>query len=82
MALFQWSSEVDEQYMIPWRLLKDPASVVSFAAVVENAERDPNRIFTGIGGAIDFGIRLIAENSFEGRRLKIDISGDGRSNYG
>ncbi len=82
VALFQWSSEVDEQYMIPWHLLKDPASVLSFAAKVEKAERDPNRVFTGIGEAIDFGVRLIAENAFEGRQLKIDVTGDGRNNIG
>ena len=36
VMLFQWSSEVDEQYMIDWHLLEDPASVLSFAARVEN----------------------------------------------
>ena len=82
VSLFQWSSEVNEQYMIPWHLLKDPASVLAFAAKVEKAERDPDRVFTGIGGAIDFGVRLIAENAFEGRLLKIDVSGDGRNNFG
>ncbi len=82
VSLFQWSSEVDAQYMIPWHLLKNPASVSAFAASVEKAERDPDRRFTGIGGAIDFGVRLIAENAFEGRQLKIDVSGDGRSNTG
>ncbi len=82
VTLFQWSTEIDERYMIPWHLLKDPASVLSFAAKVEKAERDPNRGFTGIGGAIDFGVRLIAENAFEGRQLKIDVSGDGRNNIG
>ncbi len=55
---------------------------MAFAAKVEKAERDPNRIFTGIGEAIDFGVRVIAENAFEGRQLKIDVSGDGRNNIG
>ncbi len=82
VTLFQWSSEVDEQHMIPWHLLKDPASVLAFAAKVEKAERSPNRVFTGIGGAIEFGVRSIAENAFEGRQLKIDVSGDGRNNIG
>ncbi len=82
VTLFQWSSEVNAQYMIPWHLLKDPASVLAFAAKVEKAERDPNRVFTGIGEAIDFGVRSIAENAFEGRQLKIDVSGDGRNNIG
>ena len=82
VTLFQWSSEVNEQYMIPWHLLKDPASVSAFAAKVEKAERDPDRRFTAIGEAIDFGVRLIAENAFEGRQLKVDVSGDGRNNFG
>ncbi len=82
VALFQWSSEVNERYMIPWHLLKDPASVLAFAARVEKAERDPKRFFTGIGEAIDVAVRLIAENAFEGRQLKIDVSGDGRNNIG
>ena len=81
VTLFQWSSEVNEQNMIPWHLLKDPLSVLSFAKKVENVERDPKRRFTGIGGAIDYGVRLISENAFEGRHLKIDVSGDGRNNF-
>ena len=82
VTLFQWSSEVNEQNMIPWHLLSDPASVLSFAAKVENAQRDPNRAFTGISEAIDYGVRLIAENAFEGRQLMIDVTGDGHNNIG
>ena len=82
VALFQWSSAVDEQYLIPWHLLHDPATVLSFAAKVEEARRDPVRGFTAIGNAIDFGVRLIADNAFAGRHLKIDLSGDGRNNTG
>jgi len=82
VTLFQWNSEVNEQYMIPWHLLKDAASIRLFAAKVEQAERDPKRLFTAIGGAIDFGVRQIATNAFDGRQLKIDVSGDGRNNKG
>jgi hypothetical protein len=82
VTLFQWNSEVNEQYMIPWQLLNDSDSVMSFAAQVEQAERDPKRLFTAIGAAIDFGIRQIATNTFDGRQLKIDVSGDGRNNFG
>ena len=53
VSLFQWSSEINEQYMIPWRLLKDRASVLSFADTVEQAERDPKRLFTAIGRSRD-----------------------------
>jgi hypothetical protein len=82
VMLFQWNSEIDERYAIPWQLLTDPASISAFAAKVEKAERNPNRVFTGIGTAIDYGMRSIAENAFEGPRLNIDVSGDGRNNIG
>ena len=83
VTLFQWSSgEIDTRYMIPWHLLSDPATVLSFAAKVARVERSPTRLFTGIGRAIEFGVRLIDENAFAGRQLKIDISGDGIDNIG
>ncbi len=80
VTLFQWSEKIDTQRMIPWHLLSDAPSILSFAAKVANVERDPARQMTSIGSAIDFGVRLIAENAYDGRRLKIDISGDGREN--
>lgn len=82
VTLFQWSVEVDEVHMIPWLVLRDPASVLSFAWLVENTERNPIRRFTGIGRAIDYGVRLIAGNAYAGQRMKIDISGDGADNIG
>ena len=82
VTLFQWDEAADKQRMVPWHLLRDPASVLSFAAKVEALERNPIRKFTGIGRAIEFGVQLIAENEFAGRRLKIDVSGDGRDNIG
>ena len=83
VTLFQWSSgEIDERYMIPWHLLSDPATILSFAAKVAQVKRSPSRLFTGIGRAIAFGVRLIDETAFAGRQLKIDVSGDGRNNIG
>ena len=82
VTLFQWSEVPKKQHMIPWHILSDPATVVSFAAKVEALERNPMRKFTGIGRVIEFGVRLITENQFAGRLLKIDISGDGRDNIG
>ncbi len=82
ITLFQWSSQIDPRYAIPWHLLQSPGSIASFADKVERAARDPVRGFTAIGGAIGFGLGSIAGNDFDGQRLKIDISGDGRNNTG
>ena len=82
VTLLQWSTNVDERYMIPWHLLHDRASILSFADKVERLRRDPVREFTAIGKAIEFGMRLIGSNAFDGRQLKIDVSADGRNNTG
>jgi hypothetical protein len=82
ITLFQWSSQIDTRYAIPWQLLQGPGSIAAFADKVERAARDPVHGFTAIGGAIRFGVVSIAGNDFDGQRLKIDISGDGRNNTG
>ena len=82
VTLFQWSSEVDPRFVIPWRLLHEPASVLAFADQVEQAAREPSRGFTAMGRAIDFAIELIANNPVAGQELKIDVSADGRNNTG
>jgi Ca-activated chloride channel family protein len=82
VTLFQWDEAVYRKHMIPWHLLRGPASVLSFAAKVAALERRAARGFTGIGKAVEFGVLLIAGNRFAGRQLKIDISGDGRDNIG
>ncbi len=82
VSLFQWSSSVDRQRTIPWRLLTDEASVLAFAEHIAQLPRSPKVLFTGIGEALTFGVRSLLTNEFDGRRQKIDISGDGRSNIG
>jgi hypothetical protein len=82
VTLFQWDDEADRQHMIPWHVLSDRASILSFAAKAQFLERSPTRNFTGIGRAVEFGVQLITENTFAGRQLKIDISGDGWDNIG
>ena len=82
VTLFQWSSVVDQRFMVPWALLHTRDSVLAFAQSIERMKRDPVRGFTAIGRAIEFGMRLLDTNRFAGQHLKIDISGDGRNNRG
>jgi hypothetical protein len=82
VTLIQWSDEVDPRFVIPWHLLRDPASILAFADRVERAARAPDRSFTAMGRAIDFAIEMIVGNALAGRELKIDISADGLNNLG
>lgn len=82
VSLFQWNSKIDSRHVIGWQVLQTPASILAFAAQIEQATRDPVRGYTALGRAIEHGVRMITSNRFAGRQRKIDISGDGRSNTG
>ncbi len=82
VTLIQWSSWANRDRAIPWRLLRDEASVLSFAAEVERSNRVSVGSLTGIGTAISASLQAIADNQFIGRRRKIDVSGDGQNNVG
>lgn len=82
VTLIQWSSWAEPVGALPWRLLTDKASVLSFAAEVERTKRASVGRLTGIGTAIRAGLRALEENRFTGTRQKIDVSGDGQTNTG
>ena len=82
VTLIQWSSWAGLGSALPWRLLTDKASVLSFAGEVERTERASVGSLTGIGTAISAGLRALEENRFTGTRQKIDVSGDGQTNTG
>ena len=82
VTLFQWSTKIDQRFMVPWQVLRDEPSILAFAAAVETLQREPSRGFTALGSALEFAVRLLLTNNFGGRALKIDLSADGRSNTG
>ena len=82
VALFQWSGTPNANYLIGWHRLHNAASIHAFASEIERADRDPGQGFTALGNAIDFATSQLLSNRFAGEKLKIDISGDGRSNNG
>ncbi len=82
VTLFQWSTKVDQRYMIPWQVLRDEPSTRAFATAVEKLPREPSRGFTALGSALEYAVRLLFTNAYDGRIQKIDLSADGRSNTG
>lgn len=81
VALVQWSSPGHQTVALDWLWVSDAASV---AGLADRVERTPRLILgeTAIDGALKFSTALIAKNAYEGRRKAIDVSGDGRSNWG
>lgn len=77
-SVVQWSSNGKHLTAVDWVQLKDAKSAGHFAAAIDAMPRLLTG-FTGIAGAIRYSVQKIEENSFEGRRKVIDVSGDGAS---
>ncbi|NIA67078.1 DUF1194 domain-containing protein [Pelagibius litoralis] len=82
IAMIQWSDNRRQHVAIDWQHLTTPQSTEAYAEVIDSTPRFLDGGGTAIGGAIEFGVRAIERNGFEGVRKVIDISGDGRANQG
>jgi hypothetical protein len=82
VTLMHWSLGSLNAQVVEWQHLDSEAAALIFAQMVEDAPRQNAGRGTSIGDAIRFGTRLMIHNNFAGQALKIDISGDARSNSG
>jgi Protein of unknown function (DUF1194) len=81
VAYVEWSGPTEQKVVVPWTVIDGPAGAAAFAERL--ASTDIGRVFsTSISGAIDFGVKLLAESGVEPLRRVIDISGDGPNNSG
>jgi hypothetical protein len=77
----EWAAASLQFTVIDWTLVKDSTSANAFAGkLAEMPIQSHSR--TSISGAIDYSVPLFDRNGYEGERLVIDISGDGRNNDG
>lgn len=81
VTYIEWSGAGDQAQLVPWTHITDAASASAFAALIGATSRSSDG-FTAPGSAINFAAPLFSDNGFEGDRLVIDVSGDGRENDG
>jgi hypothetical protein len=83
VSLIQWSDNRRQFLAVDWDLLHYVASSRHFADQIAAAAR---LVVAGggtaIGGALKYGTAQIESNDYDGLRLVIDVSGDGRTNQG
>jgi uncharacterized protein DUF1194 len=82
VTMFQWTGPRLQVHVVPWTVIKDPASTNAFATAIEAAPRQLFGGGTSISGAIDYAAGLFPKSPFRGARRVIDISGDGSNNRG
>ena len=76
VAYVEWGGAYSQHTIVDWHRISDRASAQEFADRVRAAPRQAVG-YNSISGAIDYSVRLIAENDFMGLRRVIDVSGDG-----
>ena len=79
LTYVEWAGA--QRVVVDWRVVQTRADLEAFAAAL-TAHFDPSLRRTGIAGAIDYAMRSIQTNAFNGWRRVIDISGDGPNNIG
>nr|WP_210496114.1 DUF1194 domain-containing protein [Microvirga antarctica] len=81
VSYVEWSGENEQTVIVPWTVLDDEPDAVAFAGRLAAAPVSRMRR-TSISGAIDFGVRLLADTGVTPLRKVIDISGDGPNSSG
>jgi hypothetical protein len=77
----EWAETGNEEVIVPWTLLDDAQTAVSFADAL--AAKPMQRLFgTSIAGALLFSADLFEKNGFTGERKAIDLSANGPNNLG
>lgn len=82
IRMFQWTGPALQVAVTPWMRIHDSASAERAAAAIDAAPRQLYSGGTSISGAIDYGVRMLAEAPFQAQRRIIDVSGDGTNNRG
>jgi hypothetical protein len=81
ITYFEWAGEVDTSSVIDWQVIETADDAKAFADKLA-ARSIVTQRRTSISAAIGFGARTISENSYDGMRRVIDVSGDGPNNIG
>jgi hypothetical protein len=75
----EWSEE--QRVIVPWTLISNVHDAERLAAAIAHTPVYHDSHGTNITGALKFSAAALRLNQFAGRRLVIDISGDGENNF-
>lgn len=78
VSVIQWAGPNKQQTAVDWTHVNQRAASLNLANVIDAMPRLLSG-FTDIAGAINYSVSSLESNGFKGRRLAIDVSGDGTS---
>jgi hypothetical protein len=76
VAYMEWGGPQSQFVVVDWHVIRDEGSAKIFADKLLSAGRGAYG-YNSISNAIDFSVRMVEGNGFEGTRRIIDVSGDG-----
>ena len=82
VSVVLWGGANDHLTAVGWTLIRDRSSALAFADTLERVPRSLATNGTAIGAALTYSVSQLRANGINGRRMVIDVSGDGRSNAG
>jgi len=81
LAVYEWSGPAYQRLLLGWTAIRDPDTLFRISAHLAATQRHPAPPGTALGNAMQFGAELLAGGS-DCRKRTLDISGDGKSNFG
>ncbi|MEX0338872.1 MAG: DUF1194 domain-containing protein [Arenibacterium sp.] len=81
LAVFEWSGQYDQSLLSDWQIIRSAEDLARVAAALRQSPQRAASGRTGIGAAMLFAQRLMAEQR-HCAVLTLDLSGDGVSNNG
>jgi hypothetical protein len=82
VGVLQWGGPGESRMLIPFTHLEGATDAKAFGFLVGRGYRFIGATSTSIVTAIEDGVAALDNNGFEGQRVVIDISGDGKDNSG
>jgi len=81
LTFVEWAGSDEQQVVVDWQIIRDPASARAFTDALLEA---PRAFFgrTSISAALDFAMARLKASGVKAERQVIDVSGDGTNNAG
>jgi len=81
LTYIEWAGATSQATIVPWSLIDGAEAAGAFADELDTRPVSDMH-GTSISGALDYAVRLFANNGYAGLRQTIDVSGDGPNNNG
>ncbi|WP_299504356.1 DUF1194 domain-containing protein [uncultured Roseobacter sp.] len=81
LAVFEWSGRYNQEILLDWTLIEEPAELIGAAEAIAASKRSHNDFPTAMGYALGYGAGLL-QRAPQCLYKTLDMAGDGQNNEG